>query len=316
MITAADEGFHALGEGEHWQESYYFNWADMDGRAFGLARIGYTPRQHRMDGVLLTMRDGRAEFLYPAVRIAIGDRLPVPGRDELRTRRLSFRMDEPLSRWRIALGGRDEVDLAWTALTPAAEFPRGGGLGAVGHFEQAGRVVGHVRLKGRSCAVDALGQRDKSWGARDWGRIRGWTWIAAQFGDDFAFNATEGVDEGRPVSTGFVFRDGVNSSLTELAVELGRAGRRQVLGTADLVLRDERDRRYTVRARPLAHFPLVRSGLFIEESHCLFETQLDGVRRRGVGVVERAWHAGTLGTLRRAPDLVSTILDLRRPSRA
>ena len=38
MIVAADEQLHEPGADEHWQESYYFNWADREGRSFGLAR--------------------------------------------------------------------------------------------------------------------------------------------------------------------------------------------------------------------------------------------------------------------------------------
>ena len=39
MIVAADEQLHEPGADEHWQESYYFNWADREGRSFGLALL-------------------------------------------------------------------------------------------------------------------------------------------------------------------------------------------------------------------------------------------------------------------------------------
>lgn len=59
MILPADEQLHLPGPDAHWQESYYFNWADPEGRAFGLARIGYRSAEQQIDGLLLTMRDGR-----------------------------------------------------------------------------------------------------------------------------------------------------------------------------------------------------------------------------------------------------------------
>ena len=40
-IVAVDEELHVPGEHPHWQESYYFNWVDLDGQALGFARIGY-----------------------------------------------------------------------------------------------------------------------------------------------------------------------------------------------------------------------------------------------------------------------------------
>src|SRR3954447_22370182 len=103
MIVAADEQLHEPGADGHWQESYYFNWADRVGRSFGLARWGINPASGKIDGVLLSMRDGRPEFIYPAIGIdAGGGELP-PAESGLPATRRSFTMREPLARWHIGL---------------------------------------------------------------------------------------------------------------------------------------------------------------------------------------------------------------------
>jgi hypothetical protein len=56
------------------------------------------------------------------------------------------------------------------------------------HFEQSGRVTGWTRFGIERGAerheIDALGQRDKSWGVRDWARLEGWNWLAGHPGRD------------------------------------------------------------------------------------------------------------------------------------
>ena len=50
------------------------------------------------------------------------------------------------------------------------------------HFEQAGSVTGWTHFQRERQEIRALGQRDKSWGVRDWNRLEGWNWISGQFG--------------------------------------------------------------------------------------------------------------------------------------
>ena len=55
-------------------------------------------------------------------------------------------------------------------------------------FEQACRVRGALSLNGREIAIDTTGQRDHSWGRRDWATFQDWKWISAQAGPDLAVN--------------------------------------------------------------------------------------------------------------------------------
>src|SRR3954447_25954825 len=107
MIVAADEQLHEPGADGHWQESYYFNWADHEGSSFGLARWGINPASGKIDGVLLSMRDGHPEFICPGIGMDAGEGgVPAAGFG-LRANRRTFRRREPLARWHVGLSGRE-----------------------------------------------------------------------------------------------------------------------------------------------------------------------------------------------------------------
>jgi hypothetical protein len=163
----------------------------------GLAQIGSRFNQDRMDGLALTIRHGRPSLFYPAAPVshhgAWSDQDP---RAALRTRGLTLVMEEPLRRWRIRLEGRTRMDLRFDATSPPFDYRAEGRRIAAdmtgAHFEQCGRVTGWLDCKGERVEIDAAGQRDKSWGVRDWRNLTGWNWITAHFDDGVGFNATLG----------------------------------------------------------------------------------------------------------------------------
>lgn len=57
------------------------------------------------------------------------------------------------------------------------------------HYEQAGTVTGSIKVDGQTVAFSGSGQRDHSWGVRDWKVPARWRWMVCQFGDQMAFNA-------------------------------------------------------------------------------------------------------------------------------
>lgn len=76
-------------------------------------------------------------------------------------------------------------------------------------FEQSCRVVGTLSLHGREISIDTTGQRDHSWGTRDWATFQDWKWISAQAGPDLAVNLMLAHGRGETTHHGYVFRDGV-----------------------------------------------------------------------------------------------------------
>lgn len=311
VITVADEHMHPPTDQRSWQESFYFNWSDVDGRSFGLTRIGLNPADGKADALLILIRDGQLEYVYPGVGIAVtAEERSVPVERGLAVGRLTYTMREPFQRWRIELTGRTEVALTWTAVGPPHDFTalRDATDGAH-HFEQVGTVEGTIRIGGQTRRVEALGHRDKSWGVRDWASITGWEWLTAQFGPDFAFNATLALLAGSDDPAGFVFRDGENRAVTAIDVDYTFGRVPQVPESARIFLRDECGTTYAITATAIAQVPLVKKGLFLQETYARFETVVDGVHRHGHGVLEHAWHADRRQIARRVPDLLPMVGD-------
>lgn len=273
-----------------------------------------------MDGIVLTIRDGKPDFAYPAVNL----KPPRGGWDSitaakgLRTGALVYRCEEPLKRWRITLEGRNEMDLSWESYTPAFDYHDSGRElppnVAGEHLEQAGRVRGYTRFKGRTIEVDGTGERDKSWGVRDWANIAGWNWISAQFGQDLAFNCWEGFMGGKRYINGYVFQDGENHPIEKLEVKFHWDGGRKHLPKGSTIeIHDSRGKHFTVTSTTLGRAPLYKNGLWLEECYSRYRLTGAGIKRNGSGIIEHAWHAGALKALQRTPRILSTMRELLLP---
>jgi hypothetical protein len=189
---------HRPGSDRLWGESWYFDFASVDGSVGGFVRVGDYPNLGQ-----------RWCWAYVAAGSrAVGCALDLPltgGRDALwRTTDPSLRLlVEPASdRWHIAADGDGfGMDLTWREEAPA--YPYSGGS----RLEQPGWAVGEVRIDGTALPLDGPGQRDHSWGVRDWWRF-GWTWCAGWLSDGTRFQATLLDTRGRVPPDGYLMAPG------------------------------------------------------------------------------------------------------------
>jgi hypothetical protein len=190
-VDPADELFHPVGDHPAWSESYYFNFVDPDSGIGAFTRMGFRPNEGWADALhAVYLPGGRVAFTYgrrtdltPAVVETLGPLDPAVGD-------LVLRRGEAFRRWDIAYAGEAQ-DLADPTVMLAASRDRPAGWmrpaqldmevvfealsqphyavgGAQGHFEQTGRVSGHIRLGDERWEVTGYGVRDKSWGPRTW----------------------------------------------------------------------------------------------------------------------------------------------------
>jgi hypothetical protein len=224
VIQEQDEWLHAVGSDPAWQESFYFNWADPEHRSFTLARTGYRFHPRKTDGLAISLRDGELELYYGPADLDhegdCSDEDPVRG---MRAGDLVVTMLEPLRSWRLQIEGERGMDMVFEALSPAFDYSAHGAQLAStmtgSHFEQSGRVTGWTHFGAERHQVDALGQRDKSWGVRDWDRLEGWEWLAGQLGPDWSFNLMQTIENGQRLDNGFVFRDGGTHPLERARID-------------------------------------------------------------------------------------------------
>lgn len=310
MIEYADESLHPVSTGR-WQESWYFNAYDPSQDLFLIARIGLRHSEQRMDGLVIGTLGGLPAFAYPALNVAMPDDLrsldPVAG--QLRTRGLSFRCRQPLQTWELTLDRpRLKLALTWSALHAPHDYRTQGGPPGIAqnHFEHTGAVAGTVHTAGRSFTIRGTGQRDKSWGVRDWARIRGWRWISVQFGADLSFNLWDAPGEdGHTYVGGYVQRKGVVHAVRTFVadVQTGVSDPRPVR----LHIEDVSGAHLSIRGQTTGTFALAKEGLWIEECPAHFTCAQNGDLPRGVGVVELAYHVGRLGYLQRAGTIARTL---------
>jgi hypothetical protein len=198
-LTNDDELAHAPESDPLWGESWYFDFAQPDGSFGGYVRLGLYPNMKRAWWWAYLVGDGR-----PLVVVRDHD-VPLPTQGlEVRTEGLwgelvcetpyehwsigmeafGVALDDPADAYRGERGERVAVglDLEWEERAPVYAYEM------TTRYEQACRVTGEVLIGDESIDVDAVGERDHSWGVRDWWAFP-WTWTAGQLDDGSAFHA-------------------------------------------------------------------------------------------------------------------------------
>ncbi len=214
-LAPQDDFLHPAGERPDWRESYYFNFVDLSAGVSGFTTIGLLPNAKRREFVFVLFYDDtqQAHFLEP------DGVLPTSLSECLSDGYLSYRPIQPLGEWQIYFNRHGlSADLVWRARLPPHDFGRGSGTSWSGHFEQSCRVIGSISLPdGRSIKVNGLGQRDKSWGSRDW-HIEGWFALHAQF-DTYSIGLRRDVVRGSAHSSGGITSKDEDVDVVQVDVE-------------------------------------------------------------------------------------------------
>jgi hypothetical protein len=201
-MHAADERSHPSGSEPWWNESWYFDFATTDGALGGYVRLGLYPNQGVAWYWACLVGEGRPLVIVTDHEIAL------PRRDALEVRAeglwadhtvevpfdhmtlgceaFALGVDDPVEVYGPARGDRVAfgLDLEWDTDGAAYAYPPG-----TTRYEVPCRVHGEILVGDESIALDAIGQRDHSWGVRDWWSL-GWTWTAGWLDDGTRFHGT------------------------------------------------------------------------------------------------------------------------------
>lgn len=200
---------HRPGAERLWGESWYFDFASADEPVGGFVRIGDYPNLGR-----------RWLWAYliagpHAVGCALDRPLGADRDSPWRATDSSLRLlvEPAAGGWHISADGDGfGMDLTWQQRAPGYVYRHGNRL------EQPGWAVGDVRGGGTSSRLDGPGQRDHSWGVRDWWRF-GWTWCAGWLSDGTRFQATVLDARGRVAPDGYLMApDGARTPVRDVAV--------------------------------------------------------------------------------------------------
>jgi hypothetical protein len=223
-VDPGDEGRHPPEDDPLWNESVYLDFVAGDGTLAGYARIGLYPNLGVTWWTTVVVGGDR-----PLVHSVAFD-LPVPGTGWAlggEGTDLWFEVVEPLATVRLrgtAPAGlhadptavyRGEsgepttlgLDLTWvTDGTPFA-------YDVTTRYEIPCVVAGSVVVGDQRLEVDGHGQRDHSWGVRDWWSF-GWCWSAARLDDGTRVHLTDVRIPGLRTAIGYRQAGGVVTPLT------------------------------------------------------------------------------------------------------
>jgi hypothetical protein len=250
MDETPNERSHTPSDSPGWRESFYFGFFDEASGIGAYSSMGEKPHSGR-SGYICTLW---GDDVIAETRIGAMERTAT----EHACAGLRYRLDESDGSWAIAYRGTmpilgptgeayvgsvavDEslppvdvaMDLRFEPLTPAyfydGSHPAWERL-FDGHVEQSGRIAGVVTVGDERYRIDALGARDHSWGTRDWGHPRGWTFFTASFDRGPAFVSLWAADTAAGSAVdGYVSRNGVTARITGLEADI--AGERPRPGT-------------------------------------------------------------------------------------
>ena len=215
-----DEGRHEPGGEEWWNESWYFDGVMADGSVGVYTRIGRVPNQGVALFTASIVGPGR-----PTIMLVRAD-APLPDVDDdeqaidVGGLRVAHHCEEPLQRFRVTLEGTAEAfddqaaplrgergtpveiafDLVWETDGVPYQWRQST------RYEIPCRVSGVIRVGEEEIAFAGPGQRDHSWGARDWFAVD-WMWSALHL-DDGAHTHAVGVPQMPGYGVGYVQRAG------------------------------------------------------------------------------------------------------------
>jgi hypothetical protein len=194
--TPADERVHAPGPEPFWNESWYFDFVDPDGTLGGYVRIGLYPNLGVCWYWACVVGEGRK------LVTVVDHTVPLPragGSLELRHDGLwaDHNCEAPLDHWSLGLeafgvmlddpadtysgmlGERMPLgfELDWETDGAVFRWPS-----PLDRYEVPCRVHGQILVGDESISFEGWGQRDHSWGVRDWWS-NGWCWSAFRLDD-------------------------------------------------------------------------------------------------------------------------------------
>ncbi len=217
VFVAADDAFHFAQLTDRWweTETAWFSFHVPERRLGGWFYSMFRPNIGTVAGGAWVWDDSAMlpwEVLYSTNFSAL--QLPADAdlRDVTLPTGVRMKVIEPTMSYELGYDdpGRFESHLRFDGvMAPEPLSAVGSTFGSAHHFDQLGRVHGHIVLHGERIEVDCLGMRDRTWGPRPEHRPRQAAYVTGAADDDHAFLAvTNTRSDGDPVAYGFLRRDG------------------------------------------------------------------------------------------------------------
>ncbi len=214
-----------------------------------------------------------------------------------------LKLPDPLRRAEVSFTGeRISTEFTFDAIHPAysyASHPDGcPPYFALNRFEQGGKVKGWIKVDGREYRFDGIGQRDHSWGTRNWGVNYHYKWFHATR-EDMSVHFFKMEYLGRHLIRGYVFKDGHMSQITDVNVIDFELDADMIHKAIEVSIKDQAGRTTQVTGAYFGHrvYP-------IDELNILNEVAMTTViGRPAVGWCEFYWDSRYLDHMKKFPEL-------------
>ncbi|MGH9096257.1 MAG: DUF7065 domain-containing protein [Acidimicrobiales bacterium] len=232
-VEPSDEGRHVPDADPLWNESYYLDFVADDGSVGGYARVGLYPNLGVTWWTTMVVGPGRpmvasVDYHLPTLGgadvtlEADGHSIACVPEDPLRAMRLratapAASHDDPAASYRLDPGRATALamDLVWTTDGTPYQYA------VTTRYEIPCRVEGEVSVGDERIRVRGEGQRDHSWGVRDWWAF-GWCWASVRLDDGTRVHWADIRLPGFPVGLGYVQPpDGSVRTIETLSVSEG-----------------------------------------------------------------------------------------------
>lgn len=214
---------HEFGKHSDWSESFYFNFYDKSKDICGFMRIGLKPNKNEKSMFCF--------FMLPDGRYIGMQDQGIFTNTNLTVNALQFTKIVPEKHWQLTFSGhmktfegakssleKTNFSLDFMSLNEIFNYRECvSGINeeisrkvASEHLEQFGKIHGTLLVGDKTYTINGLGERDHSWGIRDWNAPKMWIWLTCQFSETCALNITKLVTEDGEVDAGFIHINGVN----------------------------------------------------------------------------------------------------------
>jgi len=287
-FTPADDGWH-------------FGQMDDDWWATETAWFSFHVPERRLGGWFYTMArpnigiisggawiwDDTAHLPWEVPFSANYTALPIPKDQDLTDIRLptgvGIRMIEPCTSYALSYddNGRGllSADLRFDGVMPPEPLTAAGStFGSAHHFDQFGRVHGHIVLKGERIAIDCYGMRDRTWGRRPENRPRRAGYITGMADPDTGFLAVTNISaEAERAAYGFLRRDGRTVSLASGTRTGTRDPETGCMSSIEMNLTDQEGRTLVARGEPVSRIIINRHTFIDINSLVRWDCGSDGI---------------------------------------
>lgn len=216
---------HTSGIQKEWNESYYFYFYDPQNNIGGFTRIGFTPNRKEGSGYLFLFYKDEILVFHKSIEI-----FEVP--EVIQVEPLQFRPE-----WTITFSGvmaaegtARNVSMMLTFHPLSAEFSylecvdqsqrEIGKVVCEDHYEQMGFIKGVITVDSQSYTFSGFGERDHSWGERDWNAPDLWIYVTAHFDKAFGINIAKMLKDGQEIDAGFIMKKGENIPVKKVLTTL------------------------------------------------------------------------------------------------